>query len=54
MPGRSQQIRNDLAEKLLACLQQELGEQQSGRVTIQYCVEVVELCAAYSKVSVQA
>ena len=54
MPGRSQQIRDDLAEKLLACLQQELDEQQSGRVTIQYCVEVVELSAAYSKVSVQA
>ena len=53
MPGRSQQIRDDLAEKLLACLQQELAEQQSGRVSIQYCVEVVELSAAYSKISVQ-
>ncbi|UNK05498.1 5-carboxymethyl-2-hydroxymuconate Delta-isomerase [Psychrobacter raelei] len=53
MPGRSQQIRDELAEKLRICLQQELEAQQSGRVTIQYCVEVIELSAAYSKVRVQ-
>ncbi|SUD91966.1 5-carboxymethyl-2-hydroxymuconate Delta-isomerase [Psychrobacter phenylpyruvicus] len=49
MPGRSQQIRDDLAEKLHACLKQELVEQQSERVSVQYCVEVVELTAAYKK-----
>lgn len=49
MPGRSQEIRDDLAEKLHACLKQELVEQQSGRVSVQYCVEVVELTAAYRK-----
>ncbi|WP_019673970.1 5-carboxymethyl-2-hydroxymuconate Delta-isomerase [Psychrobacter lutiphocae] len=50
MPGRSQQIRDDIADKLLACVQDELGADQSGRVTIQYCVEVVELSEAYRKV----
>lgn len=49
MPGRSQEIRDDLAEKLHACLKQDLVEQQSGRVSVQYCVEVVELTAAYRK-----
>lgn len=49
MPGRSQEIRDDLAEKLHTCLKQELVEQQSGRVSVQYCVEVVELTAAYKK-----
>ena len=49
MPGRSQEIRDDLAEKLHACLKQELVEQQSGRVSVQYCVEVDELTAAYKK-----
>lgn len=52
MPGRSQQVRDDLADKLLSCLQQQLGADQSDRVTVQYCVEVVELSAAYQKVSV--
>lgn len=54
MPGRSQQIRDDLADKLLACLQQQLGADQSGRVSIQYCVEVVELSEAYQKVRVES
>lgn len=49
MPGRSQQIRDDLADKLLTCLKDELTEQQSGRVSVQYCVEVIELTAAYRK-----
>ncbi len=52
MPGRSQQIRDDLAEKLHACLQQQLGADQSGHVTVQYCVEVVELSEAYQKIRV--
>lgn len=52
MPGRSLPVRDDLANKLLNCLQQELAKQQSGRVKVQYCVEVVELSAAYQKVRV--
>ncbi|WP_296404502.1 5-carboxymethyl-2-hydroxymuconate Delta-isomerase [Psychrobacter sp.] len=52
MPGRSQQIRNELSEKLLHCLQQELLSLQSGRVKVQYCVEVIELSEAYQKVRV--
>ena len=50
MPGRSQQIRDDLANKLFTCLKDELTEQQSGRVSVQYCVEVVELSQAYQKI----
>lgn len=49
MPGRSQEIRDDMAERLLSCLKEALVEQQSGRVSVQYCVEVVELTAAYKK-----
>lgn len=52
MPGRSQQIRDELADQLFKCLQQELSTHQSGRATIQYCVEVVELSTAYRKISV--
>lgn len=52
MPGRSQEIRDDLADTLLACLQAQLGADQSSRVTVQYCVEVVELTAAYRKARV--
>ncbi len=49
MIGRDMIIRNQLAELLLATIEQTLGAEQSGRVALQICVEVEEISAVYHK-----
>ena len=49
MTGRDMSIRNQLAELLLATIEQTLGAEQSGRVALQVCVEVEEISAVYHK-----
>ena len=49
MAGRSLDIRNQLAEQLVATIEAELIEHQSGRVALQICVEVEEVSAVYHK-----
>ncbi|SLJ83386.1 5-carboxymethyl-2-hydroxymuconate Delta-isomerase [Psychrobacter sp. DAB_AL43B] len=49
MSGRDILIRNQLAEQLLATIEQTLGAEQSGRVALQICVEVEEISTVYHK-----
>ena len=49
MTGRDTSIRNQLAELLLATIEQTLGAEQLGRVALQICVEVEEISAVYHK-----
>lgn len=49
MTGRDIIIRNQLAELLLATIEQTLGAEQSGRVALQICVEVEEISTVYHK-----
>ena len=49
MTGRDTSIRNQLAESLLATIEQTLGAEQLGRVALQICVEVEEISAVYHK-----
>ena len=49
MTGRDISIRNQLAELLLATIEQTLGAEQSGRVALQICVEVEEISTVYYK-----
>ena len=49
MTGRDMSIRNQLAELLLATIEQTLGAEQSGRVALQICVEVEEISTVYHK-----
>ena len=49
MSGRDMIIRNQLAELLLATIEQTLGAEQSGRVALQICVEVEEISTLYHK-----
>ena len=49
MSGRDMIIRNQLAELLLATIEQTLGAEQSGRVALQICVEVEEISVIYHK-----
>ncbi|MFZ2844834.1 5-carboxymethyl-2-hydroxymuconate Delta-isomerase [Psychrobacter sp.] len=49
MIGRDMSIRNQLAELLLATIEQTLGAEQSGRVALQICVEVEEISVIYHK-----
>ena len=47
MTGRDILIRNQLAELLIATIEQTLGAEQSGRVALQICVEVEEISTVY-------
>ena len=49
MSGRDILIRNQLAEQLLATIEETLGAEQSGRTALQICVEVEEISAVYQK-----
>ena len=49
MTGRDMSIRNQLAELLLATIEQTLGAEQLGRVALQVCVEVEEVSTLYHK-----
>ncbi|OXL20213.1 5-carboxymethyl-2-hydroxymuconate Delta-isomerase [Psychrobacter sp. DAB_AL32B] len=49
MSGRDINIRNQLAEQLLATIEETLGAEQSGRVALQICVEVEEISTVYHK-----
>lgn len=49
MPGRSEAIKDTLAQSLLEGIQSELAKDTSNRVSVQICVEVVELGASYHK-----
>ena len=49
MSGRDISIRNQLAEQLVTTIEQTLGAEQSGRASLQVCVEVEEISAVYHK-----
>ncbi|MDE4454352.1 5-carboxymethyl-2-hydroxymuconate Delta-isomerase [Psychrobacter sp. DAB_AL62B] len=49
MTGRDILIRNQLADLLVATIEQTLGAEQSGRVALQICVEVEEISTVYQK-----
>ena len=49
MAGRDIVVRNQLSELLLSTIEQQIGEEQSGRATVQICVEVEEISAVYHK-----
>lgn len=49
MSGRDDVIRHQLAELLIAAIEERLNTQQSGRADIQLCVEVEEISAIYLK-----
>ena len=49
MSGRDISIRNQLAEQLVTTIEQMLGAEQSGRASLQVCVEVEEISAVYHK-----
>lgn len=49
MTGRDIVIRNQLSELLLSTIEQQIGEEQSGRAAVQICVEVEEISAVYHK-----
>ena len=50
MPGRSDDARRDMADQLLAQLQQQLSDKQQEAMPIQYAVEVLELSQVYKKI----
>lgn len=52
LPGRSQEVRNEMAQKLHQCLQDDLVPLQSGRVKVQYLVEVIELTEVYQNITI--
>ncbi len=49
MSGRDISIRDELAQLLVTTIEQKLGMEQSGRATLQICVEVEELSTVYQK-----
>ena len=49
MAGREAAIRHQLAELLVATIEQKLGAEQSGRASLQVCVEVEEISTVYHK-----
>ena len=49
MVGRDITIRNELSEILMTTLEAELATEQSGRTSLQICVEVGELSEVYKK-----
>ncbi len=49
MSGRDIETRNQLAELLVAIIEDKIGHEQSGRAVLQICVEVEEISAVYHK-----
>ena len=49
MIGRDMVIRNQLAELLVATIEETIGAEQFGRSALQICVEVEEISAVYHK-----
>ncbi len=49
MSGRDMAARDQLAELLVATIEEKIGAEQSGRVALQICVEVEEISAVYHK-----
>lgn len=49
MSGRDMVIRNQLAELLVATIEETIGAEQFGRAALQICVEVEEISAVYHK-----
>ncbi|MDN3452139.1 MULTISPECIES: 5-carboxymethyl-2-hydroxymuconate Delta-isomerase [unclassified Psychrobacter] len=49
MSGRDMAVRNQLAELLIATIEEKIGAEQSGRAALQICVEVEEISAVYHK-----
>lgn len=49
MAGRDRSIRNELAQLIVATLEDTLSAAQSGRASLQICVEVDEISAIYHK-----
>ena len=49
MSGRDNVIRNQLAELLVATIEETIKSEQSARVSIQICVEIEEISAVYHK-----
>jgi len=49
MSGRDTATRDQLAELLVATIEEKIGAEQSGRAALQICVEVEEISAVYHK-----
>ncbi len=49
MSGRDAVARNQLAEIIVATIEDSIGSDQSGRAALQICVEVEEISAIYHK-----
>lgn len=49
MAGRDSEVRDKLAQLLVAAIEQKLSLEQSGRASLQICVEVEEISAIYHK-----
>ena len=49
MSGRDMAAREQLAELLVATIEDKIGAEQSGRAALQICVEVEEISAVYHK-----
>ena len=49
MSGRDSHTRNELAQALVKTIEDELSVEQSGRATLQICVEVEEISSVYHK-----
>ncbi len=49
MAGRDISVREDLAQLVVTTIEEKLGAEQSGRATLQICVEVEELSTVYQK-----
>ncbi|TXD96906.1 5-carboxymethyl-2-hydroxymuconate Delta-isomerase [Psychrobacter frigidicola] len=49
MAGRDDSVRNQLAELLVATIENKLSTEQSGRAALQICVEVEEIGTVYKK-----
>ncbi|MDN5566600.1 MAG: 5-carboxymethyl-2-hydroxymuconate Delta-isomerase [Psychrobacter sp.] len=49
MAGRDSDVRDKLAQLLVTTIEQNLSAEQSGRTSLQICVEVEEISAIYHK-----
>ena len=49
MAGRGSEVRDKLAQLLVTTIEKKLSAEQSGRASLQICVEVEEISAIYHK-----
>ncbi|MEN2751877.1 5-carboxymethyl-2-hydroxymuconate Delta-isomerase [Psychrobacter sp. FBL11] len=49
MPGRDNDVREQLAQLLVTTIEDSLSEEQSGRAALKICVEVEEISPVYQK-----